>query len=145
QVGRTGIAIIADPATDEALGHRPENASCRKARWEVPFDRRRQPGIAGIAPVYVPARLDGEMNIDPQRRCRSNRCGLGDKLDLDEFLWVCIFVFLRGSGCYKAYVFFFFYVLGFFDSLFVVYLFDFYYVLILLVLGCILFVIFSVF
>ena len=72
---RSGIAVIADAVLHEVLGHRPEDVPRREPGRQVPVDRCRQPGIAGVLPIDMPARLDLEVKIDPERRrpARSRR------------------------------------------------------------------------
>ena len=56
QVDSIAVTVIAEPVDDEALRHRPHDVAGSKPGRQGPRDLGRQAGIAGIAPVGVPAR-----------------------------------------------------------------------------------------
>ena len=79
QIGRAAIAVIADAALDKPLRHRPGDLAGAEAGRQLPGDLGRQAGIAGVAPVGVPARRDVEMQVDPQRLAGHDRGAFGDQ------------------------------------------------------------------
>src|SRR6266851_5491494 len=88
EIDRFGVAVIADSPLHKALGYWPGDAAGREPRRQVPFDRRRQTGITGVAPIDVPPGLDREVKVNPEGGSRSNRCRLRDERGRDEILWV---------------------------------------------------------
>ena len=84
QIDAAGIAIVGDVPNLEPFRHRPFDRAGGKAGRQAPGDRGRQPGIAGVAPIDVPAGRDVEMRIQPQRTAGRGRGGLGDELGLDQ-------------------------------------------------------------
>src|SRR5436305_3671282 len=77
KVDRGAIAIIPEPLNDEALGNRPHDVPGAEIGWQGPGDLGGEPGIAGVAPVSVPARRYIEMQVDPQRRPWGDRGEFG--------------------------------------------------------------------
>ena len=86
KVDGVAIAIIPEPLDNEALRHGPDDVAGIKPGRQGPGDLGRQAGIAGVAPIGMPAGRDVEMEIDPQCGPRRNAGGFrnqprGDRLD----------------------------------------------------------------
>ena len=77
EVDGVAIAVIPEPLNDEALGDGPDDVAGIKPGWQGPGDLGRQAGIAGVAPISVPARRYIEMQVDPQRRPWGDRGEFG--------------------------------------------------------------------
>ena len=77
KVDGVAIAIIPEPLDNEALRHGPDDVAGIKPGRQGPGDLGGEPGIAGIAPVSVPARRYIEMQVDPQRRPWGDRGEFG--------------------------------------------------------------------
>ena len=84
QIDRARVAVIADVIDDKALRGRPFDLAGGEAGRQRPGDLGRQSGIAGIAPIDMPARLHLQMQRDPDGLAGRDRAGLGDEARLDR-------------------------------------------------------------
>lgn len=80
--GLIAIPKVGEVAQTEAMRIRPLDVTRGDAWWQRPFDFRRLPGVAGIAPVGVPAGIG--LEAQSQRVVASMQCsGFTDQFDLD--------------------------------------------------------------
>ena len=75
------IAIIDDRADRETRRRRPNDRPRLEIRRERPIDGGRQPGVPGVGPVSVPARLDLLAQRKMKRLARDDASRFGDETD----------------------------------------------------------------
>ena len=86
QIDRARVAVIADVIDDKTLGGRPGDLAGGEALRQLPGDLGRQSGVAGIAPIDMPARPHFQMQRDPYGLAGRDRAALGDEARLDRIL-----------------------------------------------------------
>ena len=77
------VAVVDERPDRQHARRRPFDRPGLDAGGQLPVERRRQPGIAGIPPVRVPALLDRQAQRDGQRLAGNERGLRGDELGLD--------------------------------------------------------------
>ena len=78
------IAEIDKVGDGDAAGRRPDDGIGGKARRQRPGNGDRFPGVAGVAPVDVPALLDAQAQAHPECLPGGNGRRLGDELCLHQ-------------------------------------------------------------
>ena len=80
---RSFVTVIDERPDLKRLRRRPFDRAGAKMRRHLPIDCRRQPRIAGIAPIGMPTILDLEAQRDGSRPARNDRGAFGDELGFD--------------------------------------------------------------
>ena len=80
---RSFVTVVDERPDLQRLRRRPFDRAGVKMRRQLPIDRRRQPRIAGIAPIGMPTVLDLEAQRDGRRPARNDGGTFGDELGFD--------------------------------------------------------------
>jgi hypothetical protein len=91
------VAVVDQVAHLQCLGPRPPDLACDHAAWQLPVQRGRYPGIAGIDPVGVPVLVRFQTQSGPEGLARLDGAGLGDQFGPDVVTLDCA-VLGRGPG-----------------------------------------------